>query len=202
MKRIAQIISVVFHPLLIPSYVFLILINTYAQYSVMLPQNYRYLMLLLVFLTSFVLPLLLIMVMLKLKIIESLEMRTKQERALPLLITAGFFYLTYHFLRQAPHFALFNFFMLGSALLAIISLLINYFHKISLHMTGLGGLFGAFTGFSLVLGYNYTILITVIVLLSGLVGFARLQLKTHTESEIYTGFVLGFVVMAGVFMVV
>ena len=202
MKRIAQIISVVFHPLLIPSYVFFVLINTYSQYAVMLPHKYTYFILVLVFLTSFVLPLMIILVMLKMKIIDSLEMKTRQERALPLLLTAGFFYLTYHFLKQTPYFALFNFFMLGSALLAIISLLVNYFKKISLHMVSMGGMFGAFVGFSLAIGHNYTTLIAFIALMVGLTGFARLQLNTHTEKEVYSGFVLGFVVMAGVFLIV
>jgi len=201
MKRFAQVISVVFHPLLVPSYVFLVLIHTYSQYSVMLPHNYTNLILLLVFLTSFILPLVIILIMLKMKVIESLEMKTKQERALPLLLTAGFYYLTYHFLKQTPYFALFNFFMLGSALLAIISLLVNYFKKISLHMVSMGGMFGAFIGFSLAIGHNYTTLIILIALMAGLTGFARLKLNTHTETEVYSGFVLGFVVMAGVFLV-
>jgi hypothetical protein len=38
--------------------------------------------------------------------------------------------------------------------------------------------------------------------MAGLTGFARLKLNTHTETEVYSGFVLGFVVMAGVFLVV
>lgn len=201
-KRLAQIISVVFHPLLIPSYVFLILINTYAQYALMMPHNYSYLILLLVFLTSFVLPLLIILVMLKMKIIESLEMKTRQERALPLLVTAGFYYLTFHFLKQVPNFALFNVFMLGSALLAIIALLVNYLVKVSLHMVALGGMAGAFMGFSLALRENFMPFIIVIILAAGLTGYARLRLNSHNEAEIYSGFGLGFVLMGGLFLVI
>ena len=189
-----------FHPLLIPTYAMLILVNTKTHFTLVLPENFRYLTVLFVFLTSFVLPLLIMLILLKLGKIKSLEMVTRQERILPLFIVAIFFYITYYLLKQGPHFVIFNIFMLGATLLVILSLLINYFTKISIHMVALGGLFGTFIGFDLALRLDLRALLSVIVLVAGITGFSRLRLKAHTNGQIYGGFLLGTIFMFALFL--
>jgi hypothetical protein len=201
-EKIAKIISVLFHPLLIPTYAMLILINTKNHFILVLPLENRYLALLIVFLTSFLLPSLFMFILLKIGNIKSLQMETQQERVLPLFLTAAFFYGTYYLLKQGPHFALFNIFMLGATLLVIISLLVNYLTKISIHMVAFGGLLGAFTGFAISYNQNYLLLICLIILLAGITGFARLKLKAHNEAQLYSGFGLGVLVMLSLFLFV
>ena len=201
-EKAAKIISVIFHPLLIPTYALLLLINTNTHFTLVLPENYRYITVSFVFLSSFVLPTLAMLILLKMGKINSLEMKSRQERTLPLFIVAGFFYGTYYLLNQGPHLALFNIFMLGATLLVIMSLLINYFTKISIHMVALGGMFGTFAGFSLVFNLNLTFLLYLIALISGLTGFARLKLGAHSPSQIYLGFTLGTVFMLGLFLLI
>jgi membrane-associated phospholipid phosphatase len=199
-KKIAKFISIVLHPLLIPTYALLLLINTNTHFTLVMPEKMRYATVLFVFLTSFVLPLLIMLILLKVGKIKSLEMKSRQERMLPLLIVAGFFYLTYHLLKQGPHFALFNIFMLGATLLVVISLFINYFAKVSIHMLALGGMFGTFAGFSIAFNLDLSFLLFLIAFLSGMVGFARLKLEAHTPSQVYSGFTLGAVFMLGLFL--
>ena len=199
-QRFAKIVSMLFHPLLIPTYAMLILVNTKTHFTLVLPENFRYLTVLFVFLTSFVLPLLIMLILLKLGKIKSLEMVTRQERILPLFIVAIFFYITYYLLKQGPHFVIFNIFMLGATLLVILSLLINYFTKISIHMVALGGLFGTFIGFDLALRLDLRALLSIIVLVAGITGFSRLQLKAHTNGQIYGGFLLGTIFMFALFL--
>lgn len=199
-KKIAKIISIIFHPLLIPTYALLLLINTNTHFTLALPEKLRYITVLFVFLTSFVFPLLIMLILLKVGKIKSLEMKTRQERVLPLLIVAVFFYITYYLLKQGPYFALFNIFMLGATLLVIISLLINYTYKISIHMLALGGMFGTFAGFSIAFNLRLTTLLYLIVFVSGITGFARLRLDAHAPSQVYSGFALGTVFMLGLFL--
>lgn len=201
-EKIAKLISVIFHPLLIPSYAMLLLINTKNHYMLVLPLQNRYLVLLSVVLTSFILPAVFILILKKMGLVKSLQMESRHERVLPLFLTAIFFYGTYYLLKQEPHFALFNFFMLGATLLVIISLLINYMAKISIHMVAQGGIFGALAGYSLIFHQNYNLLIYLFVMTAGLTGFARLKLKAHTQTEVYTGFGLGVLVMLGLFLFV
>ena len=189
-----------FHPLLIPTYAMLILVNIKTHFTLVLPENFRYLTVLFVFLTSFVLPLLIMLILLKLGKIKSLEMVSRQERVLPLFIVAIFFYMTYYLLRQGDHFVIYNIFMLGATLLVIISLLINYITKISIHMVALGGLFGTFVGFDLAFRLDLRTLISVIVIVAGITGFSRLQLKAHTNGQIYVGFLLGTFFMFSLFL--
>ena len=95
---------------------------------------------------------------------------------------------------------IFNIFMLGATLLVILSLLINYITKISIHMVALGGLFGTFIGFDLALRLDLRALLSVIVLVAGITGFSRLRLKAHTNGQIYGGFLLGTIFMFALFL--
>jgi len=199
-EKLAKLISILFHPLLIPSYAMLILINTNNHFVLVILGESRYIALMIVFLTSFVLPVLFMLILLKIGTIKSLQMESRHERVLPLFFVAIFFYGTYYLLKQGPHFALFNIFMLGATLLVIISLLVNYMTKISIHMVAQGGLFGAFTGFAISFNQNYTLLIYFFTVIAGLTAFARLKLKAHNEAQVYGGFGLGVLVMLGLFL--
>jgi len=199
-EKAAKIISIIFHPLLIPTYALLLLINTNTHFTLTLPLDYRYITVSFVFLSSFVLPTLVMLILLKMGKINSLEMKSRQERTLPLFIVAGFFYGTYYLLNQGPHLALFNIFMLGATLLVIMSLLVNYFTKISIHMVALGGMFGTFAGFAIAFQVELTFILYIILLVVGITGFARLKLKAHTQAQVYTGFALGAIFMLGLFL--
>jgi hypothetical protein len=201
-KKVAQVLSILFHPLLLPTYAMLILINIKTHHMLVLPQNFKYMTVLFIFLTSFALPALIFLILLKLGRISSLQMHSKNERTLPLFIVALFFYGTYYLLRQGPHLAIFNVFMLGATLLVILSLFVNYFSKISIHMVAVGGLFGTYAGFAILFRQDLTFLLYCIALVSGLVGFARLKLKAHTPRQVYAGFILGVVFMMSLFFFV
>lgn len=199
-EKFAKVVSVIFHPLLIPTYALLLLININTHFTLVLPEKYRYLTVLFVFLSSFVLPSLVMLIMLKLGAIKSLHMESRQERVIPLFIVALFFYGTYFLLKQGSHYAIFNIFMLGATLLVISSMLINYITKISIHMVALGGMFGTFIGFALTFNQDLYYLLSLIILVAGLTGFARLKLKAHSPSQVYFGFGLGTVFMLMLFL--
>ena len=199
-EKAAKIISIIFHPLLIPTYALLLLINANTHFTLTLPADYRYIIVSFVFLSSFALPTLVMLILLKMGKINSLEMKSRHERTLPLFIVAGFFYGTYYLLNQGPHLVLFNIFMLGATLLVIMSLLINYFTKISIHMVALGGMFGTFAGFAIAFQVELTFILYAILLVAGITGFARLKLKAHTQTQVYTGFAMGAIFMLGLFL--
>lgn len=201
-KIIARIISVVFHPLLVPTYALLLLLNLKTNMAFVLPVEHRYITVLLVFLVSFVMPSLIIYILYRFGYVKSLQMETRRERILPLFTVSFFFYGTYYLLKQEPFYALFNIFMLGATLLTILSIFVNYFTKVSVHMVAQGGLFGALTGFAIAHNQNYITLLYMLVFIAGLTGFARLKLNTHTPGQVYGGFVLGVVVMMGLFLLI
>lgn len=191
MKKLAQIISVLFHPLLVPTYALLVLINLNTHFMMAMPIGLRYLITTFVFLTTFVMPALLLLILKKFDVIKSFEMPDRQERSLPLIIVSGFFYLTYYLLKHSDQNQLMTLFMIGATMLALLCLIINYFTKISIHATSWGGFLGALIGFSIHFQASISFWIFIVILLTGLVGTARLVLKAHTPPQVYGGLLLG-----------
>jgi membrane-associated phospholipid phosphatase len=198
-KKIARIISYVFHPLFVPTYAMLILFNISSHYVHVLPFNYKMILLGFVFLFTCLLPSVSLFIMVKLKLVSSLEMHTRKERPAALFLVALFFYATYYIFNELPVNKVFTVFMLGATLLVLMSLLINYFYKISLHMMALGALLATLGGFSFLIHQDIRIYLFLVILIAGITGTARLTLKAHTPSQVYTGFLLGFFTILGLY---
>ena len=201
-EKAARIISVLFHPLLMPTYAALLLFHIPSHFNFVLPLNYQYLVPAFVFATTFLISALLMLIYLKMGMIKSLEMNDRKERILPLITMAGIYYLTYYLLKQGSIPTLFNFFMLGATMLVLLSLLVNYLTKISIHMVAMGGIFGTFAGLAISFHYDLRLILFLLALAAGLTGFARLKLNAHNQVQVYTGFGLGVLVMLGLFLFV
>jgi hypothetical protein len=133
--------------------------------------------------------------------IKSIQLETRDERVFPLIITIIFFFVAYYMLRHIEVLELFHFFLIGSTLLVIIALLINFLTKISIHMIGVGGITGTLIGLSLRMNADLVVLINISLILSGLTGYARLKLKAHNQSQIYSGFLCGLLIMLIIFLI-
>ena len=94
MRYAAQIISVIFHPLLVLTYmlVLLLLVNPYLFGVNNLSDKESLKFVITVFFTSFLIPAFAIFMMWRLKLISSIQMRDKQDRTGPFIAT-GIFYL-------------------------------------------------------------------------------------------------------------
>jgi membrane-associated phospholipid phosphatase len=198
-NKLARAISIVFQPLLIPTYGFIILFSLNTFFSLLINPAAKWMILGVVFLTTFLFPAVMIYFMMKLGMISSLNLRDRQERVLPFLITGIFYYLVYYMLKQLQISPIYNYFMIGTTLVVVVAMIINFFWKISIHMISLGGILGLFLGLTFVMMIDLTPLLILIIFISGLVGYSRLQLRAHTPAQVYTGFLTGFVVMLGLY---
>ena len=202
-KKAAQLFSVIFHPLLIPTYFLTILLNTQSYISFYIPFVSKIKLIAFIFTSTFLIPLMLIyFIIFKANgLIQSLKMETRKERTYPFILTALLFYMIYYFLKQ-NNIPVINFlasFIWVSTLIIVIALLINLVWKISIHMLGIGGLIGVWFVLNSKLFLNLYILIPILLLCAGLTGFARLKLNAHKPSEVYVGFILGFSIMFSLF---
>jgi membrane-associated phospholipid phosphatase len=59
----------------------------------------------------------------------------------------------------------------------------------------ISGLLGAVLAMYLKFSSNFSVVIGLLALIWGLVAYARITLKAHTEFEIYTGSILGLLVV-------
>lgn len=145
----------------------------------------------LVFLNTCLLPLFSALLLKKLGFVSSIEMDKQQERNSPYFITFIFFVSTWWLLSKAPLPSMVAQLMLGASIAIFFTGIINYKIKISAHMVGIGGVTGAFLVLGLGGFYDYTFFVILCFLISGIIGWARLQLKAHHPIEVYYGFLLG-----------
>ncbi|MFI5164865.1 MAG: PA-phosphatase [Bacteroidia bacterium] len=141
---------------------------------------------------TFLLPLFNSLILLRAKQIKSLSMETKEERRIPLLATALFFAAQYYILQKSVVPLTLKLLVLSATLSVILTVIINFFWKISAHMIGIGGVVGAMFALSYITHFkNGEWLMIGLIFLAGIIGMARLQLKAHSPAEVFAGFIVG-----------
>lgn len=194
----ARLTSIVFHPLLIPTLGFLLLLNS-GFYFTLIPWSLKRMLLMVVFLSTCLLPAISIGLLgLNQKI--DLKMDKNSDRILPLILSSIFYYAGYIVLQRLPIFPIYKFFLVASILVQIALLFISLKWKISAHSAAIGGLLGGFLAMSFLFQENPLLIVILLVLISGLVGTSRLILEKHTNSQVYSGFLIGFLIMISVFL--
>lgn len=208
-NRLAYILSVVLHPLLLPTYILGILFGMSPEVVGVsaLSLAARGSLLFLLFLNTFVVPALMIYTFYRLGLVQDLHLDTRRDRRLPYLITLILYALsTYLFGWQfqpiselAPQIAV----ILGSitASLAVVAL-VSMGWKISAHATGMGGCLGALGGVVLRYGdFSLFFPLLLSILITGLLLSARLRLNAHTPAQVSAGLGVGLLIsIAAVFL--
>jgi membrane-associated phospholipid phosphatase len=147
-----------------------------------------------IFGTTFIMPALSLLVLKKIKAIETFTMEKREERFIPIFFVVVFLYITSRFFNGIHALALYNFYLICNLILCIIVFWINFWWKISMHAIGWGAFCATLlimTEISLKIFFPYLI---AGFILSGIVGSARLYLKSHSDSQIYAGFAVGFII--------
>ena len=189
----AKIISVLFHPLLMPTYALIIIFNSNTHYSYM-PFEAQKLIYILVFLCTFLIPVSTIPFLMNLKAVSGVSLRNQRERIIPLSISALSYYFAYYLLGQLPlsTIGFIKIMILASMLLIVLSLIVSLKWKISAHLIGIGGLIASMFFYALYFVADFTTLIILLSLIAGAVAFARLNLQAHSPAQVYVGFLTGF----------
>lgn len=192
MYRFSKFISYALHPLLLPTYIFFILLQSDAYFNYRIPHQVQYILLGTVFVITFLFPFLSCMLMMKRGVIKTIEMETNQERLFPYMVTTIYFFASYFFMKEMHLSSVFYKVQLGAAISVLLATAINYKWKISAHLVGIGGAAGVFYAINNLLLINYFFEFTAIVLVAGILGTARLLHGAHTHAQLYAGFALGF----------
>lgn len=198
--RIAQFFSYLLHPLLMPLLLLIIVFNTDSYIQLATPFKLQMLIYSLVFVTTVAIPAFTSLLLVKNGLISGLQMETKEERRIPLLITCSLYFLTFYILKQVHISALVYVLFLGASLALVLTQFINLRWKISAHMIGIGGVIGALIGISMRLYIDYRFLILFLLLLAGIAGTSRLLLNAHAPSQIYVGFFVGLISQLALFL--
>ncbi len=194
-KQIAQIVSFVFHPLLMASYIFAIILFTYPYISI--PKiEYKFFLLAIVFTCTYLIPSLVMVGLKKAKIISSFRIPDRKERIIPFIICIIIYIYTYVLLLKQVEFygQLFPNIILVITCSLILVLTISFWWKISAHTIGMGGLTGLvfWIHFSTSQYYYWMIILTIIF--SMMVISARLYLKAHSQFQVYIAYASGILI--------
>ena len=166
----------------------------------MIPFTVRLWIISMFFSITFLMPAMMIWMMQRKGIITSMQMEKRSERFYPLLLTTIFWCIGYILLNRTGLPVIYYRYLLGGIAALIVAMIVNHFWKISLHMLGMGGLTGVFLGFSLRIGVDILLLISILIILSGLVGYARLKVNSHNPPQVYAGYIVGVILMIVVYM--
>jgi len=192
-EKISKFISIIFHPVLIPTLGFFLLFNSGFYFSMLTWEAKRFVLLVVLFSTG-ILPILSVAI-LSLNSKFDLSMENSRDRIIPLLSSSVFYYLGYILLGRMKAFPAFKLFLVASVLVIIAMLIISFKWKISNHMAAVGGMTGTIFALSFRSGVNPILTILIVILISGLVGTARLVLKKHDLKQLTAGYILGFSVL-------
>lgn len=192
-EKIAKIISIIFHPIFIPTLGFLLLFAS-GFYNTMLSGDARNYVLLVIFFTTATLPMLTV-AMLALNPKFNVLMTNSRDRIIPLLFTSVFYYIGFVLLGQIHFIPAFKLFMIASVMVIVALLLISFKWNISIHMAAIGAVTATFFALSFRGGANPVAPIIIVVLISGLVGSARLVQNKNNLLQVAAGYVLGFIIL-------
>ncbi|MFM9020551.1 MAG: hypothetical protein ACKOOA_04420 [Sediminibacterium sp.] len=203
MRMVAHLISVLFHPLFIPTYIFLFLMQVVPyEFAGITPWELT-LRLFSVFWWTAFLPAFAIFLLWRLQFVNSIMLLTQRERIIPFVVVMLFYwwqyYLSRHFTDQP---IVLKFFYLGIFLATVIGLIVNNYMKISLHGMAAGGAVAAVILFSWYYALPLWVYIFSVTLLSGLVASARLIISDHSNKEVYTGLISGIICQLLAFILV
>ena len=123
----------------------------------------------------------------------------RNDRTFPYIMTSLFYFGLFYLLKDINIWPSLKVLVVGAGLAILLTALINLKTKISAHMVGLGGLLGVMVSVSYLIRFDMTPVYIVIIVLAGLVGFARLALDEHRPFQIYLGFFLGLLLQMTLF---
>lgn len=193
MKPVAYAISVVFHPLLLSTYLFALL---FFYYPLMFqPHRPTAALLGIIALMTFVLPAINFLFFRWSGTIRNLNMPSRGERLLPFSVVSVLYALvTYMFYWKLPIPNLVELMMIITAMV-IAGALLTFFHKVSIHSLAIWGCVGILLPLIKSEGGRVLLLPTAaIIVFAGLVMSARLYLNAHTPREVLAGSLIGITI--------
>ncbi len=196
MNLLSRIVSYVFHPMLMGTYLFALMIFILPAALYPINTKSQFMFLVLIFVITFALPVFMLSILKTFGSIKSFTLQTREERVFPfimiLVLYASFTYmLTY---RISINDNVFKFLLIIDALV-LVATLFTLFYKVSVHAIGSMGLAGILIPLNKESDNTFLFWATIgALVLAGIVMSARLQLNAHTPRQVLLGAVAGFLI--------
>jgi membrane-associated phospholipid phosphatase len=195
---LARIVSYVFHPLLMGTYLFALMVFLLPAALYPINAGSQLLFLALFFIITFVLPVFLMSFLKIFGSIKSFKLESREERVFPffmiLLLYAAFTYILTYQNKIGVDDNVFKFLLIIDGLV-LIGTLFTLFYKVSIHAIGIMGLAGILIPLNKESDNALLLWITIgVVVIAGIIMSARLQLNAHTPRQVLVGALSGFLI--------
>lgn len=187
----AHVVSVIFHPLFIPTYIaaYLIFVDPYAFATS--KQSDKTFKLVSVFFNTAFLPAFSVLLMKAIKFIDSIYLRTQRDRIIPYIVSMIYYFWVWYVFRNIHANEAIVAMLLGTFVCCIAGSMANIYFKISMHGIAVGALFIFFCWMTFTSPYPMGIYLAAATFITGLVCTARFIVSDHTPFELYAGLVAG-----------
>ena len=193
MNKIFLAVSTVFSPLLVTTYGVILAMS--LTFLAVLPATTRLLTVGMLFFMTAVIPAVSIMVMTRLGMVSDHSLSERSERTPAYLISAVCYIAAAIYLMKVHSPDWLWLFVAGGLLSLVINVVITRWWKISAHMTAMGGLVALLFRFQLsyIAIYDMQWWIIGAIVLTGIVGSARIYRERHDLWQVLAGTACGFV---------
>lgn len=189
MDRILKSISFIFHPLIMP----VLGVGFYFFISPRFtPQEIIYAKLVSLTILTVILPVLIYFLLKTLDKVQSIYLKTTNERILPLLLNCVITLIVLLRILTQSQFAELYFFFIGILISTMSCLILAIFKfKASIHMISISGLFMFFIALSIHFNININDILALMCIITGAIATSRLHLKAHNYKELIMGIFVG-----------
>ena len=192
MKFLMKLISAICHPLLMATYLSIIILLG-APELFTFPAKAARILVLAVFLTTCVIPAFTIYSLKLFSKISNLELTNKDERPLPFsFIFIWYAVSCYLFVERLQLGKPFSTIIISVTILIGLLFIITKWFKISIHSTAIWSAVGIIAALIIVSAVTLQYVLLIFILLAGLTATSRLYLGYHQPAEVWYGGVLGF----------
>ncbi len=185
MRFLSLSISSLLHPAFVPLLGFL-LIYMLGGYAIYMPNQLFWFTVILLIEFTIVIPIAAVYFLYWRKIISSIELDKREERAWPLVINLVSYAIVFFIFSYYPFPKILVNYTAVTAIIAGFALVVSLNYKISLHALSWGSLVGVIYAYSLQFGIELHHIVVILILVSSIVAASRLLLDAHRWDEIYS----------------
>jgi hypothetical protein len=189
MNYILKGISYVFHPLIMPLLGVLFYFEISPKFY---PDEIIYVKLISLSILTIILPILLYFLLKTLGRVDSIELKTANERIIPLAVNCLIVVLILQRVISEHEIVELYYFFLGiliSNLTCLVLAIVKF--RASIHLIGISGLFMFFIALSIHFKININNTLALMSIITGAIATSRLHLKAHNYKELILGFFVG-----------
>lgn len=190
LKKSAQLISFLFHPLFIPVYLGWFFIYELRLFPAR--DAWQQKLLLIQFAVNYTfLPLVTVLITKGVGFIQSIYLRNQRDRIIPYITSMIFYFWVWYVFKNQQFPKEVVMFSLAVFLTSSLGLIFNNYFKVSMHALSIGVVMTFMFIQALTHADNYGIYLSITLFISGLVCTARLVNADHRPFDVYAGLGLG-----------